>query len=954
MANQDIIKQRGSFKIFEDDRGGNPLYSHPIIGIVKNNIDPLRSGKIQVYLNRLNASNEDDPNNWTWVNYASPFFGYTRNTASENSDGTFVGNRNSYGFWATPPDINTEVICVFINGQPDLGFYIASIPPATLIHMVPGIASAPAVIPNTGEANSYGGATSLPVTEINDANTKYENSEELNSLARPVHSYQAAILNEQGLIRDAVRGTITSSAMRESPSKVFGLSTPGNPIYAGGFNGKNNKPINEAVIDPNISDDQFTVIGRTGGHTFILDDGDINGNDKLVRLRTSNGHMILMNDSAQTLFIIHANGRSWIELGKEGTIDMYATNSVNIRTQGDLNLHADNNININAKKDLNISADNINLESIKATNQFVGTTYKGFTKGNYTLKVNSKMSLYSKDDSSIKSDKTNYLNGGPNVHLNTGSSSLIPKDVKQLPIIAHTDTLYDSSKGYAPAPGKLTSIVSRAPAHQPWANANQGVDVKTNLSATANFPSAPNTVVRQTNESVSGVAVNATTPAVIATVPNLNSVGNPLDKATTTALVSQMAVNASTGATTNASLEGAAITNVDGQKIISVGTIGLTPQQLEEAGYLKPGSSATVNANVNRGKSIEDSLPPNVFTGKNGIGSVNDLINNASVQATAAAEVLGNSEQKLIAAGAITGNESSTQTGGLILAAATVGVSPTLDALKQSAIGSGTIGIGERTASMLNASSKSAKELIASGNVAANIADKQNSGLGALIKNTGNSIKGAAASVWEKITGAFKKLTPNKPQNLTAINSENNQSTNNSITTPSAASASFIDKVKNSVSNLTTKDVAATLGAASLFTTGKSSERLATIAGGLFVAGNVLNNEKVREVTGKIGEKIKNVASNIFKGKKNVKSEVSNLQQQVQSSGGTINAYATLGLNEETVQSLQTQIAASGTPGAVDIKAPTVAINTFNMEEIKQQTDQLLENPKIPNPLDRA
>jgi uncharacterized protein (DUF2345 family) len=61
-----------------------------------------------------------------------------------------------------------------------------------------------------------------------------------------------------------------------------------------------------------------------------------------------------MSDDGQCLHIIHANGQSWVELGKEGTIDMYATNSVNIRTQGDLNLHADNNININAKNDLNI------------------------------------------------------------------------------------------------------------------------------------------------------------------------------------------------------------------------------------------------------------------------------------------------------------------------------------------------------------------------------------------------------------------------------------------------------------------------------------------------------------------------------------------------------------------------------------------------------------------------
>jgi hypothetical protein len=57
-----------------------------------------------------------------------------------------------------------------------------------------------------------------------------------------------------------------------------------------------------------------------------------------------------MSDGAVTLQIIHSNGQSYVELGTEGTVDVYAMNSVNIRTQGDLNLHADNNININSKK----------------------------------------------------------------------------------------------------------------------------------------------------------------------------------------------------------------------------------------------------------------------------------------------------------------------------------------------------------------------------------------------------------------------------------------------------------------------------------------------------------------------------------------------------------------------------------------------------------------------------
>ena len=93
-------------------------------------------------------------------------------------------------------------------------------------------------------------------------------------------------------------------------------------MYEGGFTAKT---ASKAVGGADES--KLKAVGRTGGHTFVMDDGDLQGNDVLVRLRTAYGHQIMMNDSEQTLFVIHANGESWIELGKEGTIDIYSKNS---------------------------------------------------------------------------------------------------------------------------------------------------------------------------------------------------------------------------------------------------------------------------------------------------------------------------------------------------------------------------------------------------------------------------------------------------------------------------------------------------------------------------------------------------------------------------------------------------------------------------------------------------
>jgi hypothetical protein len=783
MSNENIIKQRGTLSNYRDDRGSAILYPHPIIGIVKNNIDNLRSGKIQVYLKRLNEYDENDPDNWTTVRYSSPFFGYTPNTGSPNSDGTFTGNRNSYGFWATPPDIGTEVICVFINGDPSLGYYVGNIPPISLTHMVPAIGSAKAVIPNAGEAEGYGGASVLPVTEYNDVNKGQDNSSTPNTEPRPIHSYQAAILNKQGLIRDPARGVISSSSTRESPSRVFGMSTPGRPIYKGGYGGEGQPPIEEAIKNTSTPAENFQVTGRLGGHSIVMDDGDLLGKDQLLRFRTSTGHMILMSDTAQTLFIIHSNGQSYIELGKEGTIDMYATNSVNIRTQGDLNLHADNNININAANQLSISAKTLKTQSIDSTTQYTGTTFEQYTKGNHTLKVNSKMSFESKGESSLKSGGTNYINGGPNIMLNSGSGSLNPEEVKQLPITAHYDTLYDSSKGYVSTPDKLQSIVSRAPTHSPWEDANKGVNVKTNLDAGANLPAAPSPSLESVNQSTQNASVTTTTPSVTATVPQVSNASNNLDQGSTVALASQLAVNAGNGPAKDAIATNAGVVSGANGKMASLSPYGLNPSQLVATGYLKPGTDVAINKLINEGKTLDEAMPDNCWTGKDGITSTQSFLNSKQAQSNAAVNLISQGEKSMIDAGIITGNESPTQTGGVILSAVSAGVASTVDYVKTSASSAISVDAPITSPTVNSVTNVSASSLsgvispyaikpsnaIASGNNATAMADSFKTGN----KSKSNfSLKGSVAGLFNKAVSKFKSLKPNIPQKLTGVISD--------------------------------------------------------------------------------------------------------------------------------------------------------------------------------------
>lgn len=465
---ENIDKVRGVASEFTPTKAGQKAITYPVLGIVKNNVDPLKSGRIQVYISEFGSADSNDRNSWVTVSYMSPFYGQTNGPASSGDVGKFTTDPHSYGFWYTPPDLETHVVCVFLRGDINFGYYIGCIPKPAFNRMIPAIGAVPPneAVLNPEEQNRYAQVPRFPVTEINDNNPQIAGSSNFANEKKPVHSYYASVLFNQGLIRDPDRGVIGSSAQRESPSRVFGISTPGRPIYAGG-----------QKDSPQIkgTNKELNVDARRGGHSITMDDGDISGSDQLMRFRTTNGHMIMMNDSIQSIFIIHSSGKSWVELGKEGTVDVYASNSINLRSEGDLNLHADRDVNIHAKEKLNLYAEQLNTTTTKDTNFRVGTNFNQYIVSNFTVKVDGGMSLYSSGDASMASKATSYINGS-RVNLNSGNAGLVPEKVKAIPIKVHDDTVFTDT-GFWPQPKALPSIVTRCPAHAPWINANAGVDV---------------------------------------------------------------------------------------------------------------------------------------------------------------------------------------------------------------------------------------------------------------------------------------------------------------------------------------------------------------------------------------------------------------------------------------------------------------------------------------------
>ena len=520
---ENIQRSRGRAQGYKFDRGGQPTEMGPYIGIVVNNVDNTRSGRLQVYIEEFGASNKDGSPNlgdetlWRTVSYCPPFYGSTAQTGTSASAGTYPGNSNSYGMWFTPPDLGVSVLCFFVAGDPTQGYYVGCVPTPGINHMIPAIGSSDAyTLGNNSQSNYFSGAKLLPVTEINQLNKGINDNPKFYAQSKPVQSVVAGILLQQGLIKDPIRGPIRSNSQRESPSTVYGISTPGKPIYQGGLDPKT---IQSKLDSGAVKPQDIVVIGRQGGHTLVMDDGDLAGTDTLIRIRTAKGHQITMSDDGNCFYICHANGQSWVELGQNGTIDLFSTNSVNVRTQGTLNLHADKDINMYAGGSVKVKANN---------------TLKLEGHSGITMFSSQGISMYGQTKVSVRSDgslalqgKTSSWNGGGSLNLKAsvinlnGGSAAGASTVASMAGYKLADTVFVSGQGWVSQPGTLDTIATRAPTHEPYPGHNSGVPATANLNdSTAATTNTTSTTATPTNIQTQAASAYATT--------NATSVRNPI------------------------------------------------------------------------------------------------------------------------------------------------------------------------------------------------------------------------------------------------------------------------------------------------------------------------------------------------------------------------------------------------------------------------------------------
>jgi hypothetical protein len=469
MAIDRRIGNRVSEFVRREDTPGVRLDSGPFLAVVKNTVDASRLGRIQVYIPELGAGGsgtgaDDSPSNWRTVSYASPFFGETYQSPSAPSPkNTFDATRHTYGWWMTPPDIGTKVLVLFVNGDPGRGYYFACVPTGLSQHMLPGLAGSGDIQSADQRRDQLGDSDFAPVAEFNENDDKLSRDPKFLQNKKPLHDVQTRIYKNQGLLQDQQRGPITSSSQRESPSFVYGFSTPGRPLD----DQATNDILEPSGADVDASKLSPLVPSRKGGHSFVLDDGDAAGESRIVRLRSAAGHQILLNDTEGFVHVINASGTGWVEITKTGEIMIYSQGGVNLRTQGDLNLHSDKDVNIFAGKNLNLAAEaGIQLDASSNIVTHAGGKNIVFAKSQVEILGNSGVKIESKGSASFSASGTLDFTGSY-IGLNSGAAASVSAP-RSIPRNQLADTTRNEQGFWTSQPGKLTTILSSAPSHEPF------------------------------------------------------------------------------------------------------------------------------------------------------------------------------------------------------------------------------------------------------------------------------------------------------------------------------------------------------------------------------------------------------------------------------------------------------------------------------------------------------
>lgn len=445
------------------------------LGTVISSSDPHQMGRLKI----LCPAFGDDPNSMNpdelpWASKVSPLGGMTNSSMKRGpNEGKSSVGPIAYGIWGVPKVGSTVLVCC-IDGDPYYRLWLGSIfdqgSTNTLPHGRYFYAG------QNGEPDGPLDSQEKPIEPLYTNQTKAFTSRSKNYEWRTRGADFSATGNSEEF-SDLAPSTHADEVIKTSFNSADGQSFDIKNGYAAGR------------MDGQEKNEESSVYSWTspGFHSISMDDRPENCR---VRVRTTSGAQILMDDTNERIYVSTPQGENWIEMDYNGNIDMFGRR-IALHATKDINLTADDTVRIMGKKgvhvysgdemslqavkDLSVSTDqNIrvksgqvcNIESIGAMNAKSGATLNTQSTGITGIKSGATINIDATSDLNVKAGTAASVTAGANLNLKAGGQIL--NTGSQIHLNGPSAASADSATSAGPAEPHKAKWTNRIPMHEPF------------------------------------------------------------------------------------------------------------------------------------------------------------------------------------------------------------------------------------------------------------------------------------------------------------------------------------------------------------------------------------------------------------------------------------------------------------------------------------------------------
>jgi hypothetical protein len=362
-------------------------YNSIVIGVVVDTDDPLQMGRLRIYCPDLN----DDPKkvqHLPWAVYASPFGGSIRNscyTRGHDQKNATSSGTTQYGFWAIP-EKGANVLITCIAGDPRRRVWLGCLyehgETSGLLNGVydweslEGAPDGPFCSPGPDHEDER-----IPLNPL------YNNLSEAFKNEKDSAEWKTRGADYSGMVNTNIDSFGTNKSLQDNEDDEWVKEKLG----AMGYDWSSFKNLG-AYLSSKI----FGWL-TPGLHSITFDDRPFNTR---IRIRTTAGHQILLDDTNERIYISPFKGNAWLELDVSGNIDIFSGRRISMHATKDINFSTDETFRVKAKKGIFMYAGDTRgqspLDSIPADGQIriqSSNDMHIYSEGNLYQKINENMHL---------------------------------------------------------------------------------------------------------------------------------------------------------------------------------------------------------------------------------------------------------------------------------------------------------------------------------------------------------------------------------------------------------------------------------------------------------------------------------------------------------------------------------------------------------------------------------